>query len=220
MTTTGREADTAVHRALADERRVRIVAELDTARAGLDAAEIGRRVGLHPNTVRWHLHVLAGAGLVCSAPEARQRPGRPRVLYRLEHTEHAPPHEEYRPLATVLAELASASGSRACEEAGRSWARRLFPEVSEDDADDERAIGTIVRLLAEQGFEPTAAGHEIEMRHCPFHDLAETMPGVVCAVHRGLISGGLAQLQSKLAVSELEIFPRPGVCIAHLAEAA
>lgn len=57
------------------------------------------------------------------------------------------------------------------------------------------------------------------MRRCPFHDLAETSPEVVCAVHRGLISGALAELGQQLVVKELEIFPRPDVCIARLGPA-
>jgi predicted ArsR family transcriptional regulator len=55
------------------------------------------------------------------------------------------------------------------------------------------------------------------MHHCPFHDLAETAPEVVCAVHRGVIDGALAELGSGLAVSELQVFPRPDVCVARLA---
>lgn len=77
----------------------------------------------------------------------------------------------------------------------------------------------MVELLARQGFEPDAVGRQIEMRRCPFQDLAETTPEVVCAIHRGLITGALTELGQNLAVGELEIFPRPDVCVAHLAPA-
>ncbi|MGZ8783806.1 MAG: hypothetical protein ACXWZB_09970 [Gaiellaceae bacterium] len=74
-------------------------------------------------------------------------------------------------------------------------------------------------ILEEQGFEPQAEERAIRMRRCPFHDLAEAHPEVVCAVHRGLISGALAELGSDLSVSALEVFPQPNVCVARLAVA-
>ena len=49
---------TAQHRALADEQRAGIVAELEASPDGLDASEIGRRLGRHANTIRWHLGIL------------------------------------------------------------------------------------------------------------------------------------------------------------------
>jgi DNA-binding transcriptional ArsR family regulator len=69
---TDRPTTTLLHRALADDRRARIVAELESAGEGLDASDLGRRVGLHPNTVRWHLGVLADAGLVDSRRAGRE----------------------------------------------------------------------------------------------------------------------------------------------------
>jgi predicted ArsR family transcriptional regulator len=73
-----------------------------------------------------------------------------------------------------------------------------------------------VGLLDQQGFAPEAAEGEIQMRRCPFHELAETHPEVVCAVHRGLISGALGELGSGLEVEELDVFVRPDLCIARL----
>ena len=58
------------------------------------------------------------------------------------------------------------------------------------------------------------------MRRCPFHDLAETSPDVVCAVHKGLIDGALAELGSDLAVEGLDVFVRPDLCVARLRKAA
>jgi predicted ArsR family transcriptional regulator len=51
----------------------------------------------------------------------------------------------------------------------------------------------------------------------PFHDLAEAQPEIVCAVHRGLISGALEELSSELEVAGLDVFAEPDLCIAHLA---
>ena len=60
-----------------------MVEELRAAPDGRDAQDLAVRLGLHANTVRWHLGVLADAGLVESQPAPRPSPGRPRILYRL-----------------------------------------------------------------------------------------------------------------------------------------
>ncbi|HEX3455110.1 MAG TPA: helix-turn-helix domain-containing protein [Gaiellaceae bacterium] len=209
-----------LHRALADERRRRLVAELQGAPRGLDARELARRLGLHQNTVRWHLGVLAGAGLVESQPAQRSEPGRPRILYSLSRHATQPRRDEYRLLATILAGTVAgqAGGSAGAESAGRAWGRYLvrcpLPLVR---VSDDEAIGEVVRVLDEQGFVPDAKGRDVNMRRCPFHDLAEQHPQVVCAVHRGLISGALDELGSDLEVGELSVFVEPDLCVARLA---
>ena len=209
-------ADAARHRVLADERRVRIVAELDAEPGGLDASELGRRLGLHANTIRWHLGILGDAGLVSSKPETRSTPGRPRILYRPGTRLRSAENDEYRLLASVLADTLSREdrGVDACEQAGRAWGADLV-------GGRERCSGTeveqVVGLLAAQGFEPEADQLAITMHRCPFHDLAEVAPEIVCTVHRGLISGALEELGSPLTVAALDVFPRPNVCVARLA---
>src|SRR5215471_14572374 len=93
----------AIRRALGDDQRVRIVEELEAAPGGLSGRDLGRRLGLHENTVRWHLGILAGAGLVESAPATDGRPGRPRILYRVRPGAGAAARgDEHRLLATIL----------------------------------------------------------------------------------------------------------------------
>ena len=58
------------------------------------------------------------------------------------------------------------------------------------------------------------------MHRCPFHDLAEAHPEVVCPVHKGLISGALEALGSQLEVEGLDVFVRPDLCVARLAPRA
>ena len=202
-----------------DDRRQRLVEELRGERDGLDVQELASRIGLHQNTVRWHLGVLAEAGAVESRAAPRSLPGRPRILYRLSRSASAPAREEYRLLATILAgSVAERDGGAAnAEEAGRAWGRYLvrrplpLARVSETDA-----VGEVVRLLDVQGFEPDADGTEVRMHRCPFHDLAEQYPSVVCSVHRGLVSGALEELGSGLEVGELAVFVEPDLCVARL----
>ena len=91
-----------VHRALADPRRAELVAALEDTVEALDATELGRRVGLHANTVRWHLGILEDAGIVASHPEHRDTPGRPRRVWeRTRGTVHDEA-DEHRALARAL----------------------------------------------------------------------------------------------------------------------
>ena len=208
-----------VHRALADERRVRIVSELREARDGLDVHELARRLGLHANTVRWHLAILADAGFVVSHPGARSARGRPRIAYTLSEEVGAGARENYRLLATILTGTLSKleAGAALAVEAGNAWGRYLVrrppPHVRLSATD---VIRNVVDLLAAEGFRPEAGPDEIRMRHCPFRDLAESGAGIVCAVHQGLISGALAELGSDLGVDRLDAFVEPDLCVARL----
>jgi predicted ArsR family transcriptional regulator len=83
---------------------------------------------------------------------------------------------------------------------------------------DEEAVAEVARLLDEEGFAAEAHGAEIHMRRCPFHELAETNPGIVCSVHRGLMAGALEELGSDLEVEGLDVFVRPDLCVARLGQ--
>ena len=170
--------------------------------------------------MRWHLGILGDAGIVESRPEPRSgaRAARGSSTGSARATT-APGREDYRLLATILAGTVAAQdgGTRRAEDAGRAWGRYLVrrpaPNVS---VREDEAVGEVVRLLDEQGFAPDAEGNEVRMRRCPFHDLAEQHPEVVCAVHRGLISGALEELGSELHVDALDVFVEPDLCIARL----
>jgi predicted ArsR family transcriptional regulator len=210
--------ETMRHRALADPRRARIVEELRGRAGGADVATLAGVLGLHANTVRWHLGILADAGLVRSRPDARGAPGRPRVVWQLA-AEHHEPRQNYRLLATILtgAVAATPDAGAGAEAAGHAWGRFLVERppphvVTSDDADVEAGVA----LLDHEGFEPERNDTTIRMHRCPFRDLAETHGHVVCPLHRGLIAGALAERGSSLEVAALEPFVEPGLCVARL----
>ena len=217
-----------VHRALGDEHRARLVDELDRNPGGLDAQALADRIGLHPNTVRWHLGILADAGIVASRPAERTTPGRPRVVYSLRDDVETAERENYRLLATILAGTMSEleDGPARAAAAGRAWGRYLVrrppPNVRTSDADATREV---VDLLGHQGFRPEARNGEIRMHTCPFRELAQselarTGRGIVCAIHQGLIAGALDELGSALDVERLEPFVEPELCVARLGRRA
>lgn len=217
---------TTLHRALSDPSRVRILELVRQAEAPLDARELATRVGLHVNTVRSHLRVLAEAGLVSARREERTRPGRPRVLYEAVTAEalDAPALASYRLLAQILASHLAGSerdpNARA-EEAGRVWGAHLvrkpapFTSVSKQETLDE-----VARLHEQYGFKAefrqANSGQEIVLKRCPFQEVATTYQTVVCPVHLGLIRGALAELGTGVEADWLEPFAEPGACVGHL----
>ena len=210
------------HKALADISRFRILEDL-RGRGPLDSRELGRLVGLHPNTVRSHVDQLIEAGLVraVSAPAAGR--GRPRVLYEAIADSASVQLGGYRLLAQILASyLASTDQPQAvAENAGRAWGSYLtekpqpFSGISADEATQK-----VVELFDQLGFMPEAVEESEERRillhHCPFREVAESNQKVVCAVHLGMLKGALAEMGAPLQATRLEPFVEPTLCVAHL----
>ena len=198
------------------DRRHRIVEELRSEPDGLDARQLAVRLGVHENTIRWHLGVLAERGRVSSKPVRSAARGRPRIRFMVDRG--AGP-DEHRLLARILAgTLADApDGAARAEAAGRAWGSYLVdrppPHVRLDEA---AATAAVASLLDAHGFAAEPVEGAIRMCRCPFRELAETHPAVVCGAHRGLVSGALAALGSRLELSSLDVFAEPDLCVAYL----
>lgn len=221
--------DATVHRALSSRVRGRLLQLLRDAASGLDVRELADRLDLHVNTVRGHLTVLEEAGLVVSEPEARDRPGRPRLVYvaTADGQAAAPaPQPGYRLLAEVLASYLSATSPDAAAgavEAGRAWGRYLtdgpppFRTVSADEG-----IDSLAAMLDDLGFAPevddtSAPGTpRVLLRRCPFLDVAREHQDVVCSVHLGLMRGALDELGVPVAARDLLPFVEPDLCVTEL----
>ena len=59
-------------------------------------------------------------------------------------------------------------------------------------------MAAVTTMLAELGFDPAVVADDdvatIAFTHCPFAELAEAHPEVVCHLHRGLIQGFVEQI--------------------------
>jgi predicted ArsR family transcriptional regulator len=215
-----------LHRALSDPSRVRILEALQEAEAPLDNRELATRVGLHVNTVRSHLRVLAEAGLVSARREERTRPGRPRRLYKATTAEplDAPALASYRLLAQILASSLAGTErdpSARAEEAGRAWGGHLVRKPPPfTSTSREETINEVVRLHEEYGFRPelrrAKSGQELVLKRCPFQEVATTYQAVICPLHLGLMRGALAELGTGVEADWLEPFAEPGACVGHL----
>jgi len=84
-------------------------------------------------------------------------------------------------------------------------------------------LADLLTMLADFDFAPAAPAQDaedsrsIELRHCPFLDLARDRADIVCPIHLGLMRGFLAARDSDLTVDRLEAFVEPDRCVAHLA---
>jgi predicted ArsR family transcriptional regulator len=220
--------EASLHRALGDPSRARILEAVRGSELGLDVNELADKVGLHANTVRSHLRVLANAELVEARAEERHTRGRPRLVYVASSNPDAEPPAGYRLLAEILASELARSGEGSAEragEAGKAWGRYLVNrrppfEPSTPEAD----IDAVVRLLEEFGFDPSVEpedeGHTVLMQHCPFGEVADHYRRIVCSVHLGLMQGALEELGGGVTADSLEPFVRPGVCTARLQSVA
>jgi predicted ArsR family transcriptional regulator len=220
-----RAEDVRVFRALSSRVRTRLL-EVLRGEPGLDAAGLSERLDLHVNTVRTHLGVLEDAGLVVAEVEDRNRPGRPRLLYRA--TERGAPADDdhgYRFLAEVLASYISATApdpAAAAEEAGSAWGSHVVPKPPPfQRLGSDEVVERLVAMLDEFGFAPQVDEDDPErprvlLHRCPFLDTASAHPEVVCSVHLGLMRGALAELGADVRTEDLIPWAEPEVCVAHL----
>lgn len=222
MTDAHPEQQAGRHRALSDKSRLALLRVLEASDEPLAAHTLAERVGLHVNTVRWHLGILVDAALVTQERTHPGGRGRPRHVYRLVHGALFDRPGGFRLLAEILVD-ALAGGDRAelAEQAGRVRGRTLVPPRSDGTpASSKEAIAEVVRLLEAFGFQPRLqrepGGRRIAMRPCPFGETAVRHASIVCPVHLGLMRGALDALGAPVEAVALEPFVRSDLCVAHL----
>jgi predicted ArsR family transcriptional regulator len=218
------------YRALSSPVRTRLL-EVLRGEPDLDTAELAQRIDLHVNTVRTHLGVLEDAGLVEPVAEQRDRPGRPRLLYRAVPDDQLPDvaDDSYRFLAAILASCLGATSddpASTAEQAGRAWGAFVIDKPTPfSRLDPAQALDRLTTLLDEFGFAPDVEDEEsdrprIVLRRCPFLDVAREHQQVICSIHLGLMRGALEQLDTSVEVLDLIPWAQPGACISHLQVAA
>lgn len=202
-------------------RRAEVLRLLKDAAEPLPVTAIAAQLGVHPNTVRFHLESLVRLGQVEQVASPRRTPGRPPQLFRLVPRMDPTGPRSYRVLAEVLAEAlgAESDGTTRATETGRAWGHRAGALQPENPDDVDRLVG----LLEEFGFEPDrvdADAPTIGLRNCPFLEVAEQRQDVVCSIHLGLMRGALEEWGSPARVRRLTPFAQPNLCVAELAAPA
>jgi predicted ArsR family transcriptional regulator len=137
---------------------------------------------------------MRDVGLLEVSAEVRTAVGRPQNLYAL--SDRAPSLGLEPPafplLARLLVRLAEATGATPedAAEVGREQGQRdALPY-----AKAASCLEALVDQLDRVGFDPAVDGPDdetavIAFAHCPFRELAEAHPDLVCSLHRGMVEG-------------------------------
>ncbi len=193
-------------KALGDNTRYAIYLELARSPRPLTTADIADTLGLHPNTVRPHLERMREAGLLDVQVSARGDIGRPQHRYSI--APDAPSLGFEPPTMPMLARMVLAMAARL--DAGPDDAVAVGRDEGARRADRYRdlpsTLEALVADLDQLGFDPLVTASEadidegaavadddavalISFANCPFADLAEAHPDLVCGLHRGLVEG-------------------------------
>jgi predicted ArsR family transcriptional regulator len=207
-------------------RRRQVLRVLRASSAPMSIVAIADDLGVHPNTVRFHLDSLVTTGHVVHVERGRKGPGRPALMFRAARQMDRGGTRHYRMLAEILsAALAAEPDPRAkAVAAGRAWGLSEPDPGLESPPGDavsaKESIDRLIGMLDDLGFAPerrAANGEQgIGLRHCPFLELAETRADIVCPIHLGLMRGALESWAAPVSVDELQAFVEPDLCVARL----
>jgi predicted ArsR family transcriptional regulator len=205
--------------------RLRVLEMLRGTAGGHVVTELAVRLGLHPNTVRFHLNRLVAAGLATREVEQHNGPGRPRLTFAaVPQQDTEPGRRSYQLLADMLAGfIADTSPDAAAQavELGRTWGRYLAtkPAPSKRVTEGE-SLRELLHVLDDIGFSPVLAEDDqhpqVHLRHCPFLEVASAHGEVVCSLHLGVMQGVLIEQRAPVEASDLQPFVEPSLCVAHL----
>ncbi len=180
---------------LGDNTRYAIYLELARSPRPLSTSDVADSLALHPNTVRPHLERMREVGLLDVRIDVPSGVGRPQHRYSIAADAPSmglePP--TFPLLASMLVSLAQRTG------AGPDDAEAVGHEQGLVDAEtappSSSCLEALVARLDALGFDPTIDGSEegdeavIAFANCPFRELAEKHPRLVCSLHRGLVQG-------------------------------
>ncbi len=208
-----------IHKALADDTRFRLYRYLRLVDRPVSVREMSRRLSLHPNTLRPHLRRLEEADLVAHQVRKTTGVGRPQTLYRAVEPV-GDEGRDFRLLAEMLSGLLRTK--RDIDRAtglAREWGQYLVAQGGPKPGVRLPARQNLARLqeaMAKAGFDPrfrrTGRSVEVNLRACPFRDLADEYRDLVCSLHRGLVEGMLGGLKPAMALREFKPFAERGVC--------
>ncbi|MBW8172319.1 helix-turn-helix domain-containing protein [Ornithinimicrobium sp. Arc0846-15] len=203
--------------------RAQVLQALKDAGGPLTILDLAQRLEVHPNTIRFHLTRLVEQAQAERVSEPHQVRGRPPQLFQIAPGMDPTGPRHYQALAAAFVHSVAAGpdpGAQALE-VGRAWGRELAS--SPLTPTPKEPVEALVRMLNELGFAPewdrNVPNSQIELRHCPFLELATEQPEVVCPLHLGLMQGAVQTWQAPVDVDRLEPFVTPDRCLAHLSAA-
>src|SRR5204862_580394 len=191
--------------ALEDPVRRRLYLYVRSERRPVTREDAAAGAKVSRNLAAFHLDKLVERGLLVSRygrPTGRGGPGsgRPPKLYELADltVSVSLPERRYDLVGSLLARAVDGSPRRVRDRAlatARDDGRRAGKARAGGKSirSERRRRAVLNQALAALGFEPTAGEGEVVLVNCPFHDLAQEVPGLVCtlnqAFNEGLLEG-------------------------------
>ena len=142
--------------------------------------ELSQELSLTPVTVRHHLDILRGEGLV-AAPVVRRRkaPGRPQHVYTLTEAASAHFPKSYDHLASLLlSEVRAFLSSSETDQMMQRIGGQIADQASLSDKDGfEARMNAIVEFLNEQGYlarweKQDDTAYHLHIANCPYEQVA------------------------------------------------
>lgn len=211
---------------VASARRDVILALLRNSTEPRSIADIAQEMGLHPNTIRFHLDALVRDRRVDQLVGDTVGPGRPPALFRASRRMSPTGPTNYRLLAGIFTRYFATNAddpNGLATELGRSWGTSLVEHQHSRAQSKTQTVAELIDLLGELGFDPeppaSRRATQVRLRHCPFHELVEDHGTLICAVHLGLMQGAVDEIRGPVTVDRLDPLVEPDLCVAHLAPA-
>jgi len=197
-------------------RRAVVLQALRADGTARSADQVAAVVGLHVNTVRFHLRRLVADGLADEQVGVAGGRGRPGLFYRARpDTEGG---RSYALLSQMLIDVAADVDDQRLDEVGRAWGARLLAETAPDPDGD--VVSIVAAVMTSVGFAPRIDTHRngltVHLTHCPFVEAARRQPDLVCTLHRSVLQGVLDGVDGGLRVAELVPFATSTTCIARV----
>ena len=216
--------------ALEDDLRRRMYLFIRGQGRPVSRDEAAEQVGISRKLAAFHLDKLVERGLL-TAHYARlpgrggRGAGRSSKLYEPSDLEVdvSIPERRY----DIVGEIMVAALNQDSTEPPREVARRIAHDRGRAIGEEvkaamrlrppgsERAMAVAEEALASYGYEPYRSDDgTISLRNCPFHNLSQRAPELVCGMNREFIDGFLRGLGNDSVEAALE--PTPGECCVKL----
>ena len=184
-----------VFKALGDNTRYAIYLEVARSEAPVSTGDIADALDLHPNTIRPHLERMRDVGLLVVETGAQGQVGRPQHRWTLapEAPSLGLEPSAFRLLARLMAGAAAGAAIPEDEIVQIGWEHGASMVGEAGRGTFPSCVAAVEAHMAALGFDPALAEDgdvvTVAFTRCPFRELAEAFPEVVCPLHRGLVEG-------------------------------
>jgi len=180
--------------------------------------EIAEEFDIHPNVARLHLSKLEQVHMIQSNLKKTGKGGRPSRLYSLANEEIQLnfPYRDYKLLATMAMEVVEElghEGEQILYKTGYKYGQELLnthltsPQSNmtiETKIQKLRYISNIIGIYPEFEYVKHKNTLIFSIHNCPFKELAQKNPDLVCKMHSHLIRGMLNSLFENIELQEGE----------------